>query len=516
MSISSYRRKKKLAVFILPFLSLFLNAQNSSEASSGWTLAVAEFKTENLPSTYQSYKTIVPELFYNYMDTGAKRIVPFEEKKLRAVMDASNKKLKLIKERAKLIQDKDNLFLSVEDKKIKAEKQKKLAEEILKKEKSIYDADNDIRTEEVRFYSSDSPKDIILWKHGDTLYNMPENSDLGENLKKENISALIYGSVKDISGYMVITAYLDTGLPGMQIYEFSGAGKYDDVEQVVETISRQIYTIIQNTKKVKIFFDVNPKTAKVYIDSKLIRDFSKPITLYEGFYQISASAENYIEESRQVELKDKDSYTLKINLKQTETLKIGFNLKSANPNIFFKSQYSIKIPGIINLPKVKSVLEFEEKGVHTFGLFEPSSNILSPQNVQNMIINLNKKNIKDSIEKQRKVLYWSLGALYIILPITMISNSIVDDQVSAFKANKIPQTQQEVDRINKLVLTQNIFQGVTIALGVNYFIQLIIYLIKADRALPRKIKPDYASPVYKEPVSDKDVSIENKESKNEE
>jgi len=99
---------------------------------------------------------------------------------------------------------------------------------------------------------------------------------------------------------------------------------------------------------------------------------------------------------------------------------------------------------------------------------------------------------------------------------SMISNSIVDDQVSAFKANKIPQTQQEVDRINKLVLTQNIFQGVTIALGVNYFIQLIIYLIKADRALPRKIKPDYASPVYKEPVSDKDVSIENKESKNEE
>lgn len=515
MFVNSYFNRKSFVVLGLFFISLFLNAENSSGSSSDWTIAVSEFKTENLPSTYQSYKTIVPEMFLIYMDTGAKRIVPFEEKKLRAVMDASNKKLRLIKERAKLIKDKDNLFLSVEDKKIKDEKEKKIINEISKKEKEIYYADMDIKTEENRFYSLDNPKDVVLWKHGDSLYNIPENSNLGDNLKKDNISALIYGSVKDISGYMVITAYLDTGLPGMQIYEFSGAGRYDDVEQVVETISRQIYSIIQNTKKIKIFFDVNPKNAKVYIDSKLIRDFSKPVTLYEGLYQVSASAENYIEESRQIELKDKDSYTLKINLKQSETLKIGFNLKSVNPNIFFKSQYSIKIPGIINLPKTKSILEFEERGIHTFGLFEPSLNILSSQNVQNMIINLNKKNLKDSIEKQRKVLYWSLGALYISLPITMILNSVVDDQVYAFKSKKLPQTQQEVDRINKLVLTQNIFQGITIALGVNYFIQLIIYLVKADRSLPRKIKPDYASPVYKEPVPDKDLSIKNEESKNE-
>ncbi|AIN94834.1 PEGA domain-containing protein [Treponema putidum] len=509
------RVKTSFILFILFFMSFDLCAQKSENPNSDWTIAVSEFKTEDLPSSYQSYKTIVPEMFLIYMDTGAKRIVPFEEKKMRALMEVSNKKLRLIKERAKLIKDRDDLFLSVEDKKTKDEKEKKLKEEILKKEKDIYAADIDIKIEDTRFFTSGDPKAISLWKHGETLYKIPENSNLGENLKKENISAIIYGSVKDISGYMVITAYLDTGLPGMKVYEFSGAGRYDDVETVVETIARQIYTIIQNTKEVKIFFDVSPKNAKVYIDSKLINDFSKPVILREGVYQVSASAENYVEETKKIELKDKDSYTLKINLKQAETLKIGFNLKSAAPDLFFKSRYSIRIPGIIDLPKTKSILEFEEKGVHTFGFFEPSPDILLSNNVRNMIIKLNKKNIKDSIETQRKILYWSLGAFYISLPITMILKASLDDQIYAFQNRKLPYTQSEVDRINRFGMTQNVFQGITIVLGVNYFIQLIIYLVKTDKALPRKIKPDYAEPVYSEVKTDNDVTINAEENKNE-
>ena len=283
---------------------------------------------------------------------------------------------------------------------------------------------------------------------------------------------------------------------------------------------RQIYTIIQNTKEVKVFFDVTPKNAKVYIDGELIRDFSKPITLREGFYQIGASAQDYVEETKKLELKNKDAYTLKINLKKEESATIGFNLKSASPNLFFKSQYSIRIPGIITIPKMKSIFEFEENGVHTFGVLEPKNNTFSPQNVQNMIIKLNKKNVKDSIETQRKILYWSLGALYISLPITMILNSKVDDQVYAFKSGKLPYTQSEIDRINRLGITQNVFQGITIALGINYFVQLIIYLVKADRALPRKIKPNYSDPVYQDvkvdkPIGDKPI-IKDEENKNEE
>ena len=105
----------------------------------------------------------------------------------------------------------------------------------------------------------------------------------------------------------------------------------------------------------------------------------------------------------------------------------------------------------------------------------------------------------------------------------MILKSKVDDQVYAFKNKKLPYTQSEVDRINKLGMTQNVLQGITIALGVNYFIQLIIYLVKSDRALPRKIKPNYSAPVYEEVKTDKDTVgkdkdtvIKDEENKNEE
>ena len=59
-------------------------------------------------------------------------------------------------------------------------------------------------------------------------------------------------------------------------------------------------------------------------------------------------------------------------------------------------------------------------------------------------------------------------------------------------------------------------------MGINYFVQLIIYLVKADRALPRKIKPNYSVPVYEEVktdkdtvVNDKDTVIKDEENKNE-
>ena len=54
---------------------------------------------------------------------------------------------------------------------------------------------------------------------------------------------------------------------------------------------------------------------------------------------------------------------------------------------------------------------------------------------------------------------------------------------------------------------------------------MIIYLVKADRALPRKIKPNYSAPVYEEvktdtpivdkPIEDKTI-IKDEENKNEE
>ncbi len=481
-------------IFAVP--AFFLHAQ---QADTDWVLAVAEFESDGLPAVYGEYQSLIPQLFLSEFNSSAeaKRLVPFEEKKMRAVMASALKKIALIKERARLIEEKDNLFLSAEQTKLKEKKRKKLERDIEKKEKEIVKAGFGIKTEENRFFASDRPKNVRVWNKDSVPYKIGKDTDLGETLKRENISAVIYGTVKDISGYMVVYVKLDTGVRGLRVHEFSGAGRYEDADQIVKTLALQVYSAVQNTREVKVYFDISPKNAKVYIDNKVISDFSKPIVLNEGTYDVSASAENHLDASKKIELKDKASYTLKIGLKKLDFLTVGFNLESKNPHIFFKSRYAAPVPGIITVPQSLSILEFQQGDINTFGLFD-GGKIGSAAYVQNMIINLNKKNVKRSIELQRKVLYWSLGALYVAIPVTMILGAQYNDQVNAFKAARLSRTRATVDRINNLGLTHSVFQGITIALGVNYFIQLIIYLVKADRALPRKIRPNKKKPIYDE------------------
>jgi len=350
----SFKLKKLIFLSVFFFIACFLFSQKNEDENSYWTIAVSEFKTDGLPSSYQSYKTIVPEMFLIYMDTGAKRIVPFEEKKMRAVMEASNKKLRLIKERAKLIKDRDELFLSVEDKKIKDEKEKKLTEEILKKEKSIYEADIDIKIEETRFFSSSHPKNINLWKYGESLYTMSENADLGENLKKENTALL------------------------------------------------------------------------------------------------------------------------------------AFNIEG-KPDLFFKTRYYGTAPTQLKLPYQSTVLEFEKDKVNTYILLDKDK-IPINEVAQSMVVKLNMRETKKLVERQRKVMYWSLGALYAILPAYLILNGVYSDKALAFSDGRLAQTQENAQNIRNLSVANITLQSLSIVAGINYFIQLIVYLVFSDRAIPRQPK----------------------------
>ncbi len=502
---------KPLFFILFIFISLFVFSEENKKDSSDddWIIAVSEFNGENLDAEHEIYKKIVPQMFLIYLDAGAKRLVPFEEKKMRAVLDSRDERLKLIKERAKLIKERDEIFLSVASEKEKLKKKKDINKKIKELDDKIYYAGIDIKIEENKFFTYSAPKNVKLWKKGDGLYKYSGDKNLAQALKQDKISAVLLGTVKDLSGYMLIRVKLDTGLEGVPVYDFYEAGPYEEIESLVYSLSQQIYAAVQNTKAVKVFFDVSPKDTKLYIDNKKIEDFSKPIILYEGSYQISASAENYIESSKKIELKDKKAYKLKIELEKQEIVKIGFDFRNRDPYVFYKTQYSPKNPGFLTIPKTKSILEFEDDSsgekVHSFAVFD-GYKIGTPNYIQNMIVKLNRKNVKESIEFQRKVMYWSLGALYISLPFTMIMKARLQDKISS----------SQLDNIKVYKGVTYTFEAISIGLGVNYLVQLILYFIKADRALPRRAKVNSENPIYKKlPIKTVEPKSDNKETKTE-
>ena len=83
-------------------------------------------------------------------------------------------------------------------------------------------------------------------------------------------------------------------------------------------------------------------------------------------------------------------------------------------------------------------------------------------------------------------MYWSLAAVDLSLPPTLIVAGIRNDKLNAFNTGRIAPTAANIKEINNLVTARHVMIGISSALAVNYLIQVIIYLVKADAALPAK------------------------------
>lgn len=472
--------KKQLVILFL-FFSSFAFADDAE-----WVLAISEFKFETSNAMYASYSKIIPEMFLSYLEGKANRLESVNEKKMRALMKASSNKLKLIREREKLIQEKDTIFLSIESEKNKGLKILKLEQKIKEKEAEIEKANIDIKIADNKFYDVGNAKKVVLWQGGKTLYKRDEKSNLAYSLQKAGISAIVSGTLKDVSGYLVLKVRLETGLKGVTHYDFTEGGRYSDAESMVEKIARQIYTVIQNTREIKVFLDVTPKNARVYIDNDIIEDFSKPIALREGQYTVEASCEEYLTSTRTIVLAEKNYYKLKINLKKENTTLLAFNIEG-KPELFFKTRYYGTSPTQLKLPYQSTVVEFEKDKVHTYVLLDKDK-IPINEFAQSMVVKLNQKETKKLVERQRRVMYWSLGALYAILPAYLILNGVYSDKALAFNEGRLAQTQENAQNIKNLSVANITLQSLSIVAGINYFIQLIVYLVFADRAIPRQPK----------------------------
>lgn len=481
--MNRYYNIKNVLFILFSCVSLLVFSQ---EKNNEWVVAVSQFKFENASAVYSSYSKTVPEMFLTYLNGKAHRIESLSEKKMRALMRASSNRLKLIKEREKLIGEKDSLFLSIDSEKNKKIKLKKLEKQIKDKEIEIEKSEIDIKIADNKFYDEKKAEDVVLWKSGETLYQYDESRDLGYALQKDGISAVVLGSLRDASGYLVMKVTFATGLKGVPSYSFTEAGRYVDAEKMVEKIASQIYTVIQNTRAIKLFFDVSPENAKIYIDGEVITDFSKPVSLHEGEYKIEAVADEYVTSTKTILLKDKNYYKLKIRLKRENSTILAFSV-AGEPDVFFKTRYYGSAQEKLKMPYASTVLEFEKKGVRTYVLLDKEK-IPMTETPKNMIVRLNQKETKKLVERQRRVMYWSLGAFYAVLPAYLILNSVYNDKKSSFNDGRLAQTAENEKKIRDLGVASTTMQSIAIVAGLNYFAQLITYLVFADRAIPREPK----------------------------
>ena len=448
-----------------------------------WILAAEKFIPLNLPASSESLSTVIPQLILSRVVSVNSRSIKSDEKKARELMVLSDQRLKLVRDRADFVFERDKILLSIAGSMAKNQKMSDVKKRLVAKEKEIRELDKKIILKQQESAGEASTLPIKLWKSENELYVRSADVSLLKSLSNDKISALITGTVEDIAGYVFITAKLETGIKGMESVTVSDAGSYDEIDAIVTNISMKLLPDLSRRIPVTLIIKTIPETARVFIDNRLVDDSSVPLSVFMGEHTVNVSAEGYENATRVYDFENAQSFALNIHLAEKPLVMVSFDTRNLPVPIFFHTQYLGQTPLTAEIPAFTTIGESTSGEIQTFFIFKAdSSEINKPIHVT---ISPNLTNTKKNIENQRNVFYWSLGALYLSLPVSMLTYGISINKYNAYQDGKLDKTEDMVNEINTWTKTAMISRYVSIGLGVNVAIQLFRYILAADQVTPK-------------------------------
>lgn len=463
-------------------------AETSKDSEAGekpkWIIAAEEFTTEGIPSVYTQYSTVLPRLLLDGIAGIKSRMVFADERQTRAIKDLSEKRLKLVQDRARLILDRDKILLTDDSRGTKGKKRRDLNRDIKSKQDEIKSIDEtiEIKMSEERIVDNEEAS-IELWKDGGELYKRAPDISLAGSLLKDGVSAVITGTIKDIGGYMFVEASIDTGYGGTPPVTVSEAVPYEDLETVVSLLVSRLLPGMSNRVPVRLNVAIEPRSARLFIDGRLIPDHSVPITVFSGEHTLSSSAQGFISTERTARFEGRDTFNVRINLEEEKLVTVTFDTKRMPADIFFHTRYLGETPEEITLPSFPTIGEALSDSAKTYFLFNPE--MIEGQDVPRLTIVDNKKETAKRIERQRNILYWSLGLLYISLPVSMLSYGVAENKYRAWEDGKFEDDGAIVDEINTWSRVADVSKWVSVGLGVNFAFQLVRYILAANQTVPK-------------------------------
>lgn len=450
-------------------------------------LGAESFVAVDLPDVYENYATVLPKLILSGISGIKSRLVLADEAQRRDLKHLSDARISLIEARAKLIDDLDKVLLGNDSDANKAKRRRDIFSGIKSKDTEIEEYDERIRAkmEESRI-TEDAIEGITLWKEGRELYQRKAATSLGKSLREDSLSGLITGSLEDVGGYLRATVTLDTGLGSNDDVTVSEAVAYEDIESLVSLVVARLVPTLTNRKPVTLQITVEPDDARLFVDGKLIVDRSAPITVFAGEHSIGASAPGYVSSERLADFGTLREYTISVELVKAHEIAVAFDAKRMKSDLYFHTKHYGETPSEISLPSFPTIGEAVSGDVKTYFVFNPER--LQGKDSRSLIIDDNKVNTEKRIEERRRTLYWSLGLLYISLPLSMLSYGISVNKENAYYDGKISGSHGVIDEINAWNTASKVTRGITIGLGINVAIQLIRYILAAEQTIPKEAR----------------------------
>ena len=541
-------KKSVLILCALLVQSAFLTALDWTVAACAFKTETLQNQTSSSTAVTaeQAAAVALPRLILEKIADAGIRTVPEDELCRREKKEFAVKRRSLYEDLKKAVALRDQaVFVFTDEKKLKANigaKEKEISAINAKIEKSIKEENDKIASGFVSV-----PERIVLWKNSsDSLYEVSEN---GFGLQEpQDIQALISGTLRRTGSYVYACAVLTLYPFAYQAAQVCEIESVDNFEKLAEKLAEKLLPVLKNERQVRIDFDIQPaqaaQTSLIRVDGNQLyfnRQHSEAggqtpeqnlsAVLTGGIRHIYVEAEGYQAVAADYNFSGSDTFRIRIRLKRKEAIPVKIYFDSAS--LFSLYLYGLKalpdekdanlftvngLPVLAELadengnakrfllsePKRRqSKLSFERDGSAGTNASSPSSAssagtdtvagaktaesaagnagaTIAEYSVNSAVLS----DIGSGIEKKRKIMYNSYAALIVSLPASFILlGKYVDEYNSWARGNNT------ADDLQKWNVARYAAAGVSIGLGVNFLVQLGIYLHSVNAVLPEQKLP---------------------------
>lgn len=502
--------KKKLLLFI----SILFLLNNSLLFSENWTLGATQFTlkdsaliTESEKSGLDIISSQIPSLILDFFPLNIARTVFPEEQFERDLFKIKKERQSLYSTLTGQIKSRDGLFLSYEGIELK-----KKIESSYKSIKTTIEKLDDLDKNEKELIESfnqnkkkkNSIENVVLYQNDSTkLYNL-EDSNSKEKITSSSINGLITGNITPYGNYVKVESFLTLYPEGKILVTAKEVGLVSEVEFIASSIMNQMLSAIINSPLVEADILIYPQeageNAKIYIEDFVLKGKSVSTKFTPGEHSIRIESPGYETIYFSYNYLSNENKTISVNMKKIETVESYFTVKNKKIDNQFDLSSQIYLNSLFIGNNPISVLVSDKtyigeivsnKGDDVYSFFVLkngyNSKNLQEKNENNAIalqfdIPEAKEDLSKKIDRSRKRMYWSYGGLILSLPLHFFAKGtyeLCEENSSIVDSSKLS-TWEAVS---------NVTMYTAIGAGVNFLVQLILYLVDANKVVPKVVEP---------------------------
>ena len=502
--------KKVLLFLLFTFINLsFLIAEN-------WTLGATQFTVEESPFTTEAEKSSLeivskqlPSLILDSLPMNLNRTVYPEEIFQRDLYKIEKDRQSLYTSLTNQIKTRDSLFLSYSgiELKSKIDNAKKNIETSVKKIEESKNAENEL----IKKFNIDKKKTskiatVTLYQNDSTKLFEYANSKSKDKINSSSIHGFITGKIVPYGNYVKVESVLTLYPEGKILATVKEVGLISEVEFIAKSIMNQFLSSIINENLVQTDILIFPheagENAVVFIEDYVLRGKSVSTKFTPGQHSVRIESPGYETIYFSHNYLAGQNKTISINMKKVEEVESYFTVQGKNKSQFdLSSEIYLNSLFLGNNPisvlisdktYIGEIVSNENQDNYSFFILKNGFNSKSlenqkTENGKNIValqvdIPEAKENLSKRIDKSRKRMYWSYGGLLLSLPLYYFAKGNYDlcEENSSVIASSTVQTWKTASDITMYT---------SIGAGVNFLVNLILYLVDANKVVPKTVEP---------------------------